>query len=71
MTKKDTADILEALNNGWEDRLFQFHKIWINSEVIRPQDSETFNNEIVAPLRKLVAPKIFKIEDKVEEVKTK
>jgi hypothetical protein len=71
MTKKDTADILEALNNGWEDRLFQYYKIWINSETIRPQNFETFNNEIVTPLRKLVTPKVFKIEDKVEEIKIK
>lgn len=66
MTKKDTADILEALNNTWEDRLFQYYKIWINSEAIRPQDTETFNNEIVEPLRKLITPKEIKEPIKIK-----
>ena len=61
MTKQESALVLEAIENGWNDRIFNFYKALVDSNAIRPQDDESFN-KLVAELKDKVTPKEPKIK---------
>ena len=61
MTKQESASVLEAIENGWNDRIFNFYKALVDSNAIRPQDDESFN-KLVAELKDKVTPKEPKIK---------
>ena len=56
MTKQESALVSEAIENGWNDRIFNFYKALVDSNAIRPQDDESFN-KLVAQLKDKVTPK--------------
>jgi len=61
MTKQESASVLEAIENGWNDRIFNFYKALVDSNAIRPQDDESFN-KLVAQLKDKVTPKEPKVK---------
>lgn len=38
MTKQQKTQVIEALENGWNDRIFIHYKELIDSNAVRPQD---------------------------------
>ena len=56
MTKQESASVLEAIENGWNDRIFVHYQIWVNSTAVRPQDDESWS-ELVDELKAKVTPK--------------
>ena len=61
MTKQESASVLEAIENGWNDRIFVHYQIWIDSTAVRPQDDENWN-KLVAELKAKATPKETKIK---------
>ena len=56
MTKQESASVLEAIENGWNDRIFVHYQIWVDSTAVRPQDDENWN-KLVAELKAKATPK--------------
>ena len=43
MTSSEKQTVLEAIENGWNDRVFIYYKQFINAEAVRPQDDDNWN----------------------------
>lgn len=56
MTKQESASILEAIENRWDDRIFVHYQIWVDSTAVRPQDDESWS-KLVAELKTKATPK--------------
>lgn len=51
LTKQQTTDVIEALANNWNDRIFNHYKQLVDSEATRPQDE--LSQEWLAMIDKL------------------
>ena len=50
--------IKEALDAGWNDRLFHYYKQYIDTNAVRPQDENSQEwKDIVAKLQAIATPK--------------
>ncbi len=59
MTTVEKQTVLEAIENGWNDRIFIHYKQFVNPEAIRPQDDENWG-KLVEELKSKVTPKEIK-----------
>lgn len=51
------SNLKEALDNGWNDRLFQYYKELVNPNAVRPQNEDGQEwNDMLAALRGIATP---------------
>ena len=62
MTKQESASVLEAIENGWNDRIFNFYKALVDSNAIRPQDDENWEQLVTKLKEQSKIPNLIKIK---------